>query len=99
MAEYIEREATIKALKENTTKMEGCIGFSSNVGVPEDEIEDIINGLPKADVESVVRCKDCKHHHWEQEPCHGKTVHTCSVLKAEIFKDFYCYHGERSSKK
>lgn len=47
----------------------------------------------KADYVEVVRCKDCKYHHWEQEPEHGKTVHICSVIKAEVFKDFYCYHG------
>ena len=49
--------------------------------------------LPTADVVEVVRCKDCKYHHWEQEPEHGKTIHLCSVLNAEVFKDFYCYHG------
>ncbi len=48
---------------------------------------------PFADVAKVVRCKDCKYHHWEQEPEHGKTIHLCSVLNAEVFKDFYCYHG------
>lgn len=50
---------------------------------------------PAADVVEVVRCKDCKYHHWEQEPCHGKTEHFCSVLNAQVFKDFYCYHGEK----
>ena len=47
----------------------------------------------KADFVEVVRCKDCKYHHWEQEPEHGKTIHLCSVLNAEVFKDFYCCHG------
>ena len=50
--------------------------------------------IPAADVVEVIRCKDCEYHHWEQEPCHGKTIHKCSILNAEVFKDFYCYHGK-----
>ena len=50
------------------------------------------------DTVEVVRCKDCEYHHWEQEPCHGKTVHKCSVLNAEVFKDFYCYYGKPKMK-
>lgn len=42
----------------------------------------------------VVRCRNCAYHHWEQEPCHGKTEHYCSILKSQIFADFYCYHGQ-----
>lgn len=46
----------------------------------------------------VVRCKECEYHHWEQEPCHGKTIHKCSVLDAEVFRDFYCYYGKPKMK-
>ena len=54
----------------------------------------ILNELPAADVHPVVRCGECRNHHWHQEPCHGKTVHTCDVLDAEVFKDFFCGYGE-----
>lgn len=47
------------------------------------------------DVVNVVRCRNCKHHHSKQEPCHGKTEHFCSVLNTQVFPDFYCYHGKR----
>lgn len=50
---------------------------------------------PAADVASVVRCGECRSHHWHQEPCHGKTVHTCDVLDAEVTRDFFCGYGER----
>lgn len=56
---------------------------------------------PKVDAVEVVRCGECKHHHWEQEPCHGKTVHTCDLphMKGvETFKAFFCYFGERKGK-
>lgn len=64
------------------------------------ELDDIVPNVATAvDFVEVVRCKDCEYHHWEQEPEHGKTVHICSVIKAEVFKDFYCYHGKRKKPK
>ena len=47
MAEYIEREAAIKAAKHAWAK-----------GL---EPSQYIEALPAADVARVVRCKDCKH--------------------------------------
>lgn len=50
------------------------------------------------DAVEVVRCKDCKHHYWEQEPCHGKSVHYSELPHmrgVEVFKEFFCYYGER----
>lgn len=47
------------------------------------------------DAVPVVRCKDCKHHRWVQEPCHGRTEHLCDLLKMEVFKDFFCWYGKR----
>lgn len=46
-----------------------------------------------AELIEIIRCKDCKYLHWEQESEHGKTIHLCSTLKTQVFKDFYCYHG------
>lgn len=50
------------------------------------------------DAVEVVRCRECKHHYWEQEPCHGKSVHYCKLPHmrgVEVFKEFFCYYGER----
>lgn len=44
------------------------------------------------------RCGECKHHHWEQEPCHGKTVHYCDLPNmrgVEIYKDSFCCLAKR----
>ena len=57
-----------------------------------------IADAPTVDAVPVVRCKDCKYHHWEQEPCHGKTVHYCELPHmrgVEVFKEFFCYYGKR----
>ena len=50
MAEYIDRESLISNLKE----------FANEQLTP--LIENLIQKQPNADVESVVRCKDCKHY-------------------------------------
>ena len=57
-----------------------------------------IADAPIIDAMPVARCKDCKYHHWEQEPCHGKTVHYCELPHmrgVEVFKEFFCYYGKR----
>ena len=45
----------------------------------------------------LVRCKDCKHKGWIQEPCHGKSVDYCRVLDFCInnTEKCFCYYGER----
>ena len=60
-----------------------------------DVISDAIEDAPTVDAVEVVRCKDCKHYHWEQEPCHGKIIRYCDVLSREVWKEFFCSYGER----
>ena len=53
---------------------------------------------PTVDAVEVVRCRECKYHYWEQEPCHGKSVHYCKLPHmrgVEVFKEFFCYYGDR----
>lgn len=72
---------------------EGAYGY-----VDAEQIAD----APTIDAVPVVRCKDCKHHYWEQEPCHGKSVHYCELPHMrgiEVFKEFFCYYGERKENK
>ena len=57
-----------------------------------------VEEMPTVDAVEVVRCRKCKHHYWEQEPCHGKSVHYCKLPHmrgVEVFKEFFCYYGER----
>ena len=91
MAEYIEREAAIR----NIRKMASMIGFE-NPAVAIDCAVKCLERVPAADVVPVVRCRYCKYHHWEQEPCHGNTVHICDLIRAEVDKDFFCAAGERA---
>ena len=57
-----------------------------------------VEEMPTVDAVEVVRCRECKHHYWEQEPCHGKSIHYCKLPHmrgVEVFKEFFCYYGER----
>ena len=57
-----------------------------------------VEEMPTVDAVEVVRCRECKYHYWEQEPCHGKSVHYCKLPHmrgVEVFKEFFCYYGER----
>ena len=57
-----------------------------------------VEEMPTVDAVEVVRCRECKYHYWEQEPCHGKSVHYCNLPHmrgVEVFKEFFCYYGER----
>ena len=57
-----------------------------------------VEEMPTVDAVEVVRCRECKHHYWEQEPCHGKSVHYCKLPHmrgVEVFKEFFCYYGDR----
>ena len=84
MAEYIDKEAAIQSAKHAWAK-----------GLEPSQYIEIV---PAADVEPVVRCRECKHHYWVQEPCHGKSVHYCKLPHmsgVEVFKEFFCYYGER----
>ena len=60
-------------------------------------IETEIDAAQTVDAVEVVRCKDCKHKGWIQEPCHGKSVDFCNVFDSTINnpEKCFCYYGER----
>ena len=62
-------------------------------------VQRAIERAPAVDAVEVVRCRECKYHHWGQEPCHGKIVHYCELPHmedTEVFKEFFCYYGTRN---
>lgn len=64
-------------------------------------LAETVDKAPTIDAVPVVRCRECEHHYWEQEPCHGKTVHYCELPHmrgVEVFKEFFCYYGERGER-
>lgn len=85
MTEYIELSAAIEAAKHAWAK-----------GL---EPSQYIEALPAADVAPVVRCKDCKHKGWVQEPCHGKSVDYCKVWDCTLrnLEATFCSYGEQKN--
>lgn len=83
MTEYIEREEAIKALKDNVTEMESDIYYGSNKGVPKDEIEDIVNEIPAADVVEV------KHGKWVKQGYEGIMTYCSECLHRALFNNHH----------
>ena len=57
-----------------------------------------VKEMQTVDAVPVIRCLECKYHYWEQEPCHGKSIHYCKLPHmrgVEVFKEFFCYYRER----
>ena len=88
-----ESEAYMSAQVQITDDLKWLVNFAAH-----SKIQRIIADTPTIDAVPVVRCRECKHHYWEQEPCHGKSVHYCKLPHmrgVEVFKEFFCYYGER----
>ena len=77
-------------------EMQKCAQINEGAVILTKKLNDTLEELARyKDVAPVVRCRWCKSHHWEQEPCHGKTVHFCEKLNAEVTADFFCAAGKR----
>lgn len=98
MPEYIERESLLEDIKQYShARIDNDAIEKMGFQFVEDmcSIQRIIEKQPAADVVEVVRCKDCMHSHWEQEPCHGKTEYYCTKLESKVDSHFYCGCGKR----
>lgn len=65
-------------------------------------IDEIVSKIPAADVEPIVRCKDCiyrKEQHYEE---HGETPYIkycCKFTKYSMSNNDYCSFGKRTNSK
>ena len=85
MAEYIEREAFLDAIERGKKYQQDA-----------DDIAEMLQNFPAADVRPVVLCRDCKH--WEagwtpRGVSEGR--HYCAPLDLFPSADWYCSDGER----
>ena len=87
MAEYIKRDVVMKEIMA-AKWMDGYDGAMAMA---------IAASAPAADVAPVVRCKDCKHKGWVQEPCHGKSVDYCKIWDCTLrnLEATFCSYGEQ----
>lgn len=90
MAEYIEREAAIKAME----KADYTAIADDADSCKADYLREVIESVPAADVVPVVRCKDCKHAYINSFSVTSGVVFCSSNMKA-MQEDDFCSYGER----
>ena len=83
--EYIERGALLLALGEKRAVLNGL----SEYGYLQ-----VIREVPAADVEPVVRCKDCRR--WHPTESDTPNERYCSFMGKFTRSSFYCGRAERS---
>ena len=90
MTEYIEREAISEEIRKYYYKNPPNFSYGEGFDRGLDRAQRAILDAPAADVAPVVRCKDCKHHHYCE-------IHFCDALGMDCPGDskFFCYYGER----
>ena len=92
MAEYIEREALIRRIKEiHCAECDSYHGVRCRACWVDDTL-DYIDSEPAADVAPVVRCKDCNHCDRENYQC-DHAMSTSYPLRRK--PDDFCSYGER----
>ena len=83
-----QRAHKVRRLRERIERMGEIIGKT---------LMRYVKRQPAADVVPVVRCKDCKHKGWVQEPCHGKSVDYCKIWDCTLrnLEATFCSYGEQ----
>ena len=92
MAEYIEREALMRRIKEiHCAECDSYHGVRCRACWVDDTL-DYIDSEPAADVAPVVRCRECKHCDPENYHC-DNAMSTADPLRHK--PDDFCSYGER----
>ncbi|MBO7712386.1 MAG: hypothetical protein J6S85_02760 [Methanobrevibacter sp.] len=90
MANYIDKDETFKAVREKYLACDTDTDYLRGIQQGFDFAMSIIRNQPSADVEAVVRCKDCKHHKSDDE----MNFNYCKFHGIYINTDF-CADGKR----
>lgn len=81
MARYIDAEEVKKAIEES---WDGCLGSYDSHEIAMNDLW-VIDEVPTADVEEVVRCKDCKYREGS----------VCDYSAVYVRPNGYCQWGEK----
>ena len=90
MAEYIKREAAVKAVEKYGLTNGVVWGRHTGLAIC---IASEIADIPAADVVPVTRCKDCKN--LVAVNVNGKGIPTCRVSGMKVAPDEFCSRGEK----
>lgn len=91
----VDADAILKA-DENSDKAL-VLGSGKSLEIAYALLKKKVEDAPTVDAVVVVRCKDCKHKGWVQEPCHGKSVDYCKIWDCTLrnLEATFCSYGER----
>ena len=94
MAEYIDREAAVRAIRE--CAKDAICRYQSRIAptAVASEIIDVVRDMPAADVVPVVRCNDCKYAYINSFSA-ASGVALCSSSAKVMQQDDFCSYGER----
>lgn len=94
MAEYIEREATIKAIVDSRNRYYNSASSQYLVGRCDglDIAAGLLRVAPAADVAPVVRCKDCENSYYVVD---GLICSYGPCLECHVPPEFWCAYGKR----
>lgn len=99
MAECISREATLNLIEHNDKVLHYADERYENVVYATTQaICKVVVEIPAADVQPVVRCKDCKHRkerHYEESGEKPYIKYECKFTKYSMSDDGFCSFGAR----
>lgn len=81
MAEYIERETALKNIKETII---GASEFANDIRIA---AINAVNSAPTADVQEVVRCKNCRSY--------NNRYGECTLFGAHLGENGYCSAAQK----
>lgn len=99
MDEYIEKATVLNLLKKiNPVDFGSIFDYEAHGAVQEclREISYRVEDMPTADVEEVVRCKDCRYY--QDAKINKKGFLICPASGMEITETDYCSYGSRMDK-
>lgn len=86
MSRYIDADLLKQSIPD--TKMDEFENCRYCRLLDEEQVKDLIDQQPTADVVAVVRCKDCKYH--------VEFPSKCNKLHLTMLPNDYCSYGERA---
>ena len=88
-------EDAINALHTEIVKRRISEDVNDDGSLDEFDTEDILRKLPPADIQPVVRCRNCEHWDTTWQNDFAPNYHYCSLVDGTRRGDFYCADAER----
>lgn len=94
--DYIEREEAIEWVENIMDLIKYYHPYAKSRNVSIDDVIDKLEQVPAADVEPIVRCKDCKHRDPENKHCDSGGLERAGNI-FPVSDDYFCAYGEKRS--